>query len=475
MDSVRQQYETFPYPPVSPFALPSRAQGRKLRYEYGDSLRGNKHASHAGKRILVAGAGTLEALVIAQQHPLAREVVAVDLSQQSINRLKQRLQYARVRDVLSLRFTRGQRLPPVRCVHADLMDWQDGEFDFILANNVIHHVADPLRLLKHLASMLTTDGLLRVVTYPKASRFWIQQTGAYLRLCGLTPDTPDLLSRARESIATLPEEHPLRSCFRGHSETSTTAGLVDAFFHACENPLAPLQWQAAMQKADLFFVAEKQSVYSNSDYLARLLPEAAQLNRWQRLEVMDRFFEVSTNPVFWFSRSPTADSEACAPFKLLDASHSMTQPGLLDQSVSPAIFLQQPDVEFAMPSLTYWQLAKHLRIAQSVLQTIDVDVHRMAQLFHDEFGVHMSAPPNSFPLPGLAMSEYDTETLLNTSEPWQAEQWRVLEAATQGQYSLYHDGERCQGDTLPEQVALLHLVAGSQQAVISGLQLRRAD
>src|SRR5438270_702167 len=95
-DALRAQYERFPYPPIGRFALPLRAQGEPLRYEHGLKMAGlGQEASSTGIRILVAGAGTLEPLVVAQAHPRAREVVAVDISRASLDRLKSRERLAR--------------------------------------------------------------------------------------------------------------------------------------------------------------------------------------------------------------------------------------------------------------------------------------------------------------------------------------------------------------------------------------------
>ena len=62
-------------------ALPRPGQGQPLAYEFGLSLAQKEKGSHEGIRILVAGAGTLEGLIVAQTHPKAQEVVALDVDE----------------------------------------------------------------------------------------------------------------------------------------------------------------------------------------------------------------------------------------------------------------------------------------------------------------------------------------------------------------------------------------------------------
>ena len=81
-------------------ALPRRHEGRVLSFEEGTRHAFGNARSHAGARILVAGCGTLEALVVAEAHPLAREIVALDCSTRSIARLNRRIGLARARNIL---------------------------------------------------------------------------------------------------------------------------------------------------------------------------------------------------------------------------------------------------------------------------------------------------------------------------------------------------------------------------------------
>ena len=65
MDVVRKHYNRFPYPPVPRVALPRAGSAPGIGWETGRRFAGDPEARHKGIRILVAGAGTLEALVVA--------------------------------------------------------------------------------------------------------------------------------------------------------------------------------------------------------------------------------------------------------------------------------------------------------------------------------------------------------------------------------------------------------------------------
>lgn len=306
-NETRRQYEKFPYPPVSVLALPRRDQGQSLAYEYGSSLisglASGKEKSHRGIRILVAGCGTFEPLVVAQMHPDAKEIVAVDLSQNSLDQVQKRIRLAQV-----LRFP--LRIPPVRLICGDLREIQFSEpFDYVLASNVLHHVPEPARLLHRLSSFLRLDGFFRIVTYPYASRIWMRKAARFFVSQGLTSNTPDLKKKAHLAIRSLSKEDPIRLCFESHLEVQHTAGLVDAFFHSCENPLRPLEWKEATHAAGLSCIGEAQSEDSRSSFLDFLLPELKSLDFWVKLQILDDLLELCSNPILWFQKKSSPDSK----------------------------------------------------------------------------------------------------------------------------------------------------------------------
>ncbi|MDP6944084.1 MAG: class I SAM-dependent methyltransferase, partial [Myxococcota bacterium] len=311
MRDVRDHYERFPYPPIPSAALPRRGQGATVSWEHGTARVFGQAATGKGRRVLVVGAGTLEALVVGLANPSAEEIVALDLSERSMGRLRRRVMLARIRQwVLGLGWL--NRVPRIRTVVADVATWQDGTFDLIVASNVLHHHPDPAGLLARLAGWLRPGGLLRLVTYPAASRQWLRATGEWLRLGGVSAQTPSLVGASRARVAELPEEHPIRLSFESNIESRSAVGIADAYFHPCENPLRPNAWQAAVTAAGLELAAEDHHPYSRSTFVDEVVPGLTELDPWDKLQILDDLHELSTNPVLWL-RTATASVVSSEP------------------------------------------------------------------------------------------------------------------------------------------------------------------
>ncbi len=473
MQSVRQQYERFPYPPINALALPRRDQGKALQYERAVELARDKHLpkimpdNHLGIRILVAGCGTLEALVVAQMHPRAKEIVALDLSHRSITRLQRRIHWARSRDMLSLARLRGYRLPAVTTIEADVCEWQDSDgFDYILANNMLHHTEQPAVTLQHLVGMLKPDGVMRIVTYPAMSRFWLRQTSAWLRWHGLNADTPALKKRAVEVIEELPQPHPILSCFEAHSETANTAGLVDAFFHACEKPLSPLLWQQATEAAGLEWLGETQSQYSRAEFLPELMPVTSALPAWQQLQVLDDVLELTSNPVWWFCKR--GDVKQVATNNKTIQSEEASAP---DSSEFISEITSQQHKEWFLPSEVYWQLGQSLRQADCLLQQVSCCVEDLIETLRHEVGPRVAR--GGWELLGLTMGEYPTTELLQTQQPILKKSWQQLQAKLGESARIQYQQQSVPGNNLAQQIEWLQLYHGPLDCQIGPLVISK--
>jgi len=407
MDPLRAQYEKFPYPPVPSMALPVPGQGRELSYEFGSNL------PHEGIRILVAGAGTLEPVVVAQAHPRAREVVAVDFSRRSIAILKRRLALARIRAFMGFGIGAGP-LPPVRPVAADLGEWEDGTFDYIIASNVLHHMSDPAAMLRRLASWLRPGAIMRIVTYPKSSRIWMREISKQLKRCpptfGIcTASTlkkqcmKTLLATTQDNAVHIPKVGG--HLFDIHPETGTRAGIKDAFFNERENPLSPLQWAAACHAAGLELFSEGQDEGSRSDFLDFLLPRAATLDRWSKLQVLDDLLELCTNPVLWLRKPDVLSRERTDKPKL------ESEPEPIPTHAPPPPL---PKITLATGKITDYtaELALYLHRADAILNTKGLGVRDAIAALRKKVGPRTSAPPEERVLSGLSMIDYDIDQLL---------------------------------------------------------------
>lgn len=403
INAVRNQYEKFPYPPVSKFAFPEPGQGDALAYERGQVIATGKAMSHKGIQILVAGCGTLEPLVVAQTHPLAKKIVALDLSSASIDIARTKYSIFRHLKWLST-FTR-EGLPRAEWVVSDLMNWSPppelAEFDYLVVSNVIHHCESPGRLLAKLVSLLKPGGLIRLVTYPYQSRIWMRETSRWLRLRGIHPELPDLMKKTKKVIHELPYNHPLRANFEIHSEVQTPTGIVDAFLHACENPLPPLRWAELCQSLGLKLVAEDQDPASRSNFLDEWLPEAASLHPWIKLQILDDLLELCSNPILWLrleqAPPPPFSTEG---LQNLDFSIAPNNAGINEIS---AVTL----------SHVYPELRNALRRIEKIISPLGIDLNELEVRMKSQVGSRIRSPRDTRVVPGLSLVDYTWNEILS--------------------------------------------------------------
>ncbi len=418
-NSIREQYERFPYPPGNFLALPKRNQGQSLRYELGSQLTQGSEKSHQGKRILVAGAGTLEALVVAQMHPLAKEVVAVDWSENSLKQLHRRILFARL-----TRFP--LRIPPMRLICGDLYQVLESElpFDYILASNVIHHSSDPKKLLCFLSKKLKIGGLLRLVTYPQSSRIWMRQISLWFHVHGVTSSTPRLVQKCRQLIDLFPQHHPIRLCFETCPESKTQTGIVDAWMNACENPLSPLEWKLASLTAGLRPLGETQRTSSRSSFLDEICPELQALEFWDKLQILDDLLEICANPTLWFEQEVPPKEP---PLPLPSAKEKL--------EFHPSTHL---GMEFKIPSKIFWEMKKGLLKIEKILQKsgISFNLKNLFERFIKEVGPRVDPQNPNKTLIGLALSDYPLKDILNTQIPWSSQDWDSLQSQYKGKAVL---------------------------------------
>lgn len=426
-------------------ALPARSQGKTLKYEWGNHWIG-KEASHRNIRILVVGCGTLEALVVAQMHPYAQEIVAVDISRTSLRQSQWRMRLRRLAEGVTLRRWWGETLPPIRHLLADILHWEgDGMFDYIIASNVLHHLADPQAGLQRLSQWLKPEGLLRLRTYPKQSRLWIRESSRWLRANGLHQHTQGLHSRVQKLIRSLPTRHPIRIAVMEHRENYHLTGLVDAFFHAWETPLAPLAWEQAAQLANLRLVGEDQTEESQSTFLSKLCPVTSVLTRWQKLQLLDDLLELTANPILWLQKSTiqekhynSIDYNDIFRYQEEDEKSWLAEKTLeIDRVIA-----HWPD-PFYLHARAYWELRRGAKRVKYGLESIDISLEALWTILKEELGPYWDESGIALPL--LSLGEYDLETLLQSPPPWDEEDWDKVEKSVGKGWRLY-----CQGIPAPD-------------------------
>lgn len=370
--TLRDQYTLLPYPPVSRFALPRRDQGEALRFETGCRIANRPETPP--KRVLVLGCGTLEPSVVAQANPCASEIVAIDFSATSMAILSQRYFLQKVTRF----YSRIPKLSPVLMDlgQPNLLGFDLGKFDYILASNLLHHLKDPVVVLRWIKQSLEPNGLLRMVTYPKASRIWMRWVSRWLRLDPLQDNPQELIKKSRERISLLPKNHPARITFEIHPEIKTRSGLTDAFLNEWETPLRPLEWQSALDSCGFELLGEAQTESSQSLFLNEIIPPLKDLSQWEKLQILDDLLELCANPVFWIGHGPQA-------------------PRTLE--FKPVRPVWQP---------VHQELQGNLQRVSEILKKTPITLNQVLKSFQTKVGPRVDPTDPGRTLQGLALSDY---------------------------------------------------------------------
>jgi SAM-dependent methyltransferase len=220
-DVVACQYERWIYPePI--FDLPGWLAGN---WQWFDPSHAHRmfwpdRGYKPDMDILVAGCGTNQAAVLAFTNPEAK-VVAIDVSQPSLDH------HAYLTDRYAMKNLELHRLP-IEEVHALGRD-----FDLIISTGVLHHMAEPKAGMKALAGCLRPDGVAAIMLYAKYGRIGVEMLQRVFRELDLQQNDPSVLM-VKDALATLPQDHPVRSYVAVAPDLQFDAGLVDTFLHGRE-------------------------------------------------------------------------------------------------------------------------------------------------------------------------------------------------------------------------------------------------
>lgn len=216
--TVREQYETLPYPLRSPTDEPSR-----LCTTWLDELPMINHYCFRGRRdfrgrfrALVAGGGTGDGtLYLAEQFRRSGgEVVHLDISARSMEVAQER---ARIRGLRNIAW-----------VHASILDLPRlgvGRFDYVNCSGVLHHLEQPDEGLAALESVLADDGAMGIMVYGQYGRTAVYQVQKLLRLIDSGEgDKRARIANARAVLAALP---PGNWWKRGEQQDPQWASAMD--------------------------------------------------------------------------------------------------------------------------------------------------------------------------------------------------------------------------------------------------------
>ena len=224
-DSVRDQYEAFPYPERDPDDERKRLiTGSPSKPEEIDHFifDGSRDWS-APFRVLVAGGGTGDGLIqlatrLAEAGRSA-EITYLDLSSSSRKVAEAR---AAVRGLSGITFLTGSLLDAPEL----------GQFDYIDCCGVLHHLPDPAAGTTALAAALAPGGGIGFMVYAPYGRSGVYPLQeAYNTLFGDLPPE-EKLSAAKAVQERLPAGHPFRLNPHLGDHHTSDAGFFDLLLHS---------------------------------------------------------------------------------------------------------------------------------------------------------------------------------------------------------------------------------------------------
>jgi SAM-dependent methyltransferase len=221
IDPVADQYTRYPFPEPGddiPTWLKTFHYDFYEPKSYGAQL-WPEGRPRADLNVLVAGCGSMQAAVMAYNNPDCR-VTGMDFSESSIAHEE------RLRDRHKLKNLTLQMMDV--CEASSLHQL----FDLIVCTGVLHHLPDPARGLRALASVLEpAHGAMVLMLYGRLGRCGIYPLqDAFRRM--RVPQTADGVAQVRSIINRLPPRHPGRWYFEHQSrEMRYDATVVDTFLH----------------------------------------------------------------------------------------------------------------------------------------------------------------------------------------------------------------------------------------------------
>jgi SAM-dependent methyltransferase len=251
-------------------------------------------------RVLMAGCGDTFPYVLAHWEPRHHDLVAVDLSHANLRRARLRCMLAPLLRPLALSSAPWRR-----------MQWQQGnledpDFDWsfqatessesglahIDCFGVLHHLADPARVLHRFGAALLPGGTARLMVYNHAARQWLNHVQKALQLLGLSAQHNDDVAAAQSLVLCLADASPALSerlaPMRGQALVHRSR-FVDTFMHAREARLGLAAWLQAIDDAGLTVIGLLDR-YGELDDLPNPLDVVPSLQDWQE-RIDDRRFE----------------------------------------------------------------------------------------------------------------------------------------------------------------------------------------
>ena len=277
MNSVKEQYEAFPYPERDPKDESQRLilGSPSMPVEIDHCLFGGRRNWSLPFRALVAGGGTGDGLIMLAQllTDAGRdfEITYVDLSKSAREIAESR---AKARGLNGIEFVTGS-----------LLDAESyGTFDYIDCCGVLHHLPEPQAGFDALAAALSPTGGIGLMVYAPYGRAGVYPLQwAFNQL--LDGRDPKARLRAAKSIfPSVPDGHPFRRNPHLSDHLQSDAGFFDLLLHSVDRPFTVAELAQALDRAGLAITAfGEPGAYDLRRYLPKSIRPPQELNEIQSM------------------------------------------------------------------------------------------------------------------------------------------------------------------------------------------------
>ncbi|GIW21392.1 MAG: hypothetical protein KatS3mg068_0399 [Candidatus Sericytochromatia bacterium] len=234
-DLLKKQYTLYPYPPIPVGEMEDEVL-YSSNYEFVNYICTKKYKSPENIKILDAGCGTgYSTMKLASQNPSA-EIIAVDISQSSLDIAKERLQKANLY---------SDRIKFYNADIENLSSFLNQKFNYIVSSGVIHHLKNPERGLSNLKNLLADDGILHLMVYSEYGRYTLKLFRKLIDLVRKDKnDFEEGIKVGKELLNILPESHIIKYDYLksynsylskfGKNFADSDIQFVDAYLNARE-------------------------------------------------------------------------------------------------------------------------------------------------------------------------------------------------------------------------------------------------
>lgn len=306
--AVQQLYDTYPFPPETLLDEPPPGYNWRWNWPVAYSFCTGQKPKNQAIRILDAGCGTgVGTDYLVHLNPEAH-ITAIDLSSGALEVAQERCQRSGA--------------DRVTFHHLSIYDvgQLEGEFDLINCVGVLHHLPDPIRGIKALASKLAQGGLFHIFVYAELGRWEIQlmQKAIGLLQQNSSLDRPtgetyqEGVKIGRQIFAALPENNRIlkREKERWAMENHRDASFADMYVHPQEIDYNIDTLFEFIDASGLEFLGFSNVDYWNVERLLGKQPElmerAKQLSDRQRYRLIELLDPEVTHYEFFLTRPPLA-------------------------------------------------------------------------------------------------------------------------------------------------------------------------